>query len=329
MKKVRWGILSTANIGVTKVIPGLQAGQYVEVTAIGSRNLEQAKAAAEKLNIPKYYDSYEAMLADPDIDAVYNPLPNHLHVPWTIKALEANKHVLCEKPLGMSSEEVQLLQKAVAKKPHLKVMEAFMYRFHPQWAKAKELVAAGAIGTLKTVHSFFSYYNDDPNNIRNNKEMGGGGMMDIGCYCVSLSRFMFDKEPERAFGIADIDPNFNTDRMASGILDFGNGTATFTCSMQLVPYQRANIFGTTGQIEIEIPFNAPPDKATRLWIHKKSGTEEIVFEAVDQYTLQGDYFSKAVLEDRPVPTSLDDAYRNMKTIEAVFASAASGTWEVL
>lgn len=324
MEKLRWGILSTANIGVMKVIPGMQAGKLCEVTAIASRNLDEAKVAAEKLGIPKYYGSYEKLLADPDIDAVYIPLPNHLHIPWTLKALDANKHVLCEKPVGMNSAEVAQLQQAAAAKPHLKVMEAFMYRFHPQWAKARQLVADGAIGTLKTIHSAFSYFNNDPANIRNNKEMGGGGLMDIGCYCISLSRFVFEKEPKGVFGIADFDPGFGTDRMISGMLDFGNGTATFTCSMQLVPYQRVNIFGTTGRIELEIPFNAPPDKPTRLWLHTQNGTEETSFATVDQYTLQGDYFSEAVLKNQPVPTSLNDAYYNMKTIEAVFESAATG-----
>lgn len=326
MKKIRWGILSTANIGIMKVIPALQAGQFCEVAAIASRDIGQAKAAAGRLGIPQYYGSYEALLSDAGIDAVYIPLPNHLHIPWTIRALEANKHVLCEKPFGMSADEVAKLQTAAAAKPHLKVMEAFMYRFHPQWATARQLVQSGAIGTLKTIQSFFSYYNDNAANIRNKKEMGGGGLMDIGCYCISLSRFIFGKEPQRVFGTADFDPCFGTDRMASGILDFGNGTASFTCSMQLVPYQRAHIFGTDAQIEIEIPFNAPPDKPCRLWIHKKSGAEEILFDAADQYTLQGDAFSKSIIEEKPVPASLADAYNNMKVIEAVLASNESGSW---
>jgi predicted dehydrogenase len=324
MKKLRWGIISTANIGVKKVIPAMQVGNFCDVTAIASRDPEQAKSTAELLGIPKYYGSYEELLADPEIDAVYIPLPNHLHIPFTIKALEANKHVLCEKPLGMTSDEVLKLQKIASEKPYLKVMEAFMYRFHPQLEKAKQLIAEGAIGTLKNIHSCFSYFNNDPDNIRNKREMGGGGLMDIGCYCISISRYLFNNEPKNVFGIADFDPEFGTDRMVSGMLEFTNGTATFTCSMQLVPFQRATIFGTEGRIELEIPFNAPPDKPTSIWLHNNSGAQEITFDVVDQYTLQGDYFSEAAINQQPVPTSLDDAFLNMKTIEAVFESAASG-----
>jgi predicted dehydrogenase len=326
MKKVRWGILSTAKIGREKVIPGMQASALCDITAIASRNEKQAREVADKLNIEKAYGSYEELLSDPEIDAVYIPLPNQLHVPWAIKALEANKHVLCEKPVALTAEEAERLLKAAGKKPHLKVMEAFMYRFHPQWQYAKKMVTEGRIGELKTIHSFFSYYNDDPNNIRNKKEAGGGGMMDIGCYCVSLSRFIFGKEPERAFGKVEFDQQFEVDQLASGILDFSTGTSTFTCSTQLTPYQRVNILGTTGGIEIEIPFNAPSDTATRLWLHSKSGKEEVVFEAVNQYTIQADLFSQAILNNTNVPTPLEDAVSNMKVIEAIFESSNKGQW---
>ncbi len=327
MNKVRWGILSTAKIGREKVIPGMQAGKYCDIVAIASRDLERANAVAKSLNIHKVLDSYEALISDPEIDAVYIPLPNHLHVEWAIKALEANKHVLCEKPIGLASAEVQQLLDASKERPHLKVMEAFMYRFHPQWQHAKKLVADGKVGELKTIHSFFSYYNIDPNNIRNKKDAGGGGIMDIGCYCISLSRFIFNAEPTRVFGMAEYDPDTQTDRLASGILDFSTGTSTFTCSTQLMPYQRVNILGTEGRIEIEIPFNAPPDKATGLWLHTKSGSEKIRFDAVDQYTIQGDMFSKAIIDNTTVPTPLEDALSNMKVIEGIFQSSIQGTWE--
>jgi predicted dehydrogenase len=202
-----------------------------------------------------------------------------------------------------------------------------MYRFHPQWQQAKKLVSDGRIGELKTIHSFFSYYNTDANNIRNKKEAGGGAMMDIGCYCISLARFIFDAEPEKIMGMVERDPVFRTDRLASGMLTFRAGTASFTCSTQLTPYQRVHIFGTEAQIEIEIPFNAPPDKPTRLWLHSKSGTEEMLFDPVDQYTIQGDLFSKAILENTAVPTPLEDAINNMKAIEAIFESAETGAWK--
>jgi predicted dehydrogenase len=327
MDKVRWGILSTADIGLKKVIPAMQQGQYCEIAAIASRNLETARAEAAKLGIPKAYGSYEELLADPEIEAVYNPMPNHLHVPWSIKALEAGKHVLCEKPVGLSAAEAQELVEAAKRHPHLKVMEAFMYRHHPQWRKAKQLVDEGKIGTLRTIQSFFSYYNADPNNIRNQAGIGGGGLMDIGCYNISLSRFIFGREPERVMGIVEYDPRFQTDRLASGILDFGDGTSTFTCSTQLANYQRVNIFGTQGRIEIEIPFNAPPDRPCRMWLQDESGgIEEILFDTCDQYTIQGDLFSQAILNDTPVPTPLEDAVANMKVIEAVTESARSGKW---
>ncbi|MCU7550321.1 Gfo/Idh/MocA family oxidoreductase [Chitinophagaceae bacterium LB-8] len=327
MNKIRWGILSTAKIGREKVIPALQKGKYCDVIAIASRNIEQAQAAAKALGIPKVYGTYEELLSDSDINAIYIPLPNHMHVEWAMKALEAGKHVLCEKPIGLSSAEAIKLLDAAQQMPHLKIMEAFMYRFHPQWQHVKKLVDDGSIGTLKTVQSFFSYYNVDMNNIRNRKDAGGGGIMDIGCYCISIARFLFNREPERVVGTVEYDPNSQTDRLASGILDFSTGTSTFTCSTQLMPYQRVNILGTEGRIEIEIPVNAPPDKPTRIWLHLKEGTEEIVFDPVDQYTLQGDAFSKAILENTPVPTDLEDAINNMKVIEALFQSFEKNTWQ--
>ena len=329
MKKVKWGILSTAKIAREKVIPAMQKSEYCEIVAIASRDKQAAQTEAGKLNIGKAYGSYEELLSDAEIDAVYIPLPNHLHVEWAIKALQAGKHVLCEKPIGLSSGEAQQLIDAAKTKPHLKVMEAFMYRFHPQWQRAKQLVDEGKVGDLKTVQSFFSYYNVDPNNIRNKKEAGGGAMMDIGCYCISFARFMFCKEPHRVFGLADYDPQMQTDRITSGILDFESGTSTFTCSTQMMPYQRVNILGTEGHIEIEIPVNAPPDKPARIWLHTKNGSEEIVFDAVDQYTIQGDVFSIAVIDDTPVPAPLEDAVNNMKVIEAVFKSSSEGRWATL
>ena len=326
MKKIRWGVLSTAKIGTEKVIPAMQKGEYSAVTAIASRQLDIAQAAAKKLGIEKAYGSYEALLAAPDVDAVYISLPNHLHVPWSIKALEAGKHVLCEKPIGLSAAQAQELVNAAQKFPRLKIMEAFMYRHHPQWQLARQWVDAGKIGTLQTIQTFFSYYNTDPANIRNMADIGGGGLMDIGCYCISLSRFIFNAEPKRVCGLIDYDPNFNTDRLTSGILEFAAGTSTFTCSTQLVPYQRVNIFGDKGRIEIEIPFNAPPDRPCKVWYTDGSKLEEVTLEICDQYTIQGDLFARAILEDKPVPTPLTDAVANMQVIEAINQSAKSKNW---
>jgi predicted dehydrogenase len=307
----------------------MQKSRYCDVVAIASRNPEKAKSAATELGIPKYYGAYQEMLFDPEIDAVYNPLPNHLHVPWSMKCLEAGKHVLCEKPLALTAEEASGLLDMSKKYPDLKIMEAFMFRFHPQWHKAKELVRDGSIGNLKTIHSIFAYYNVDATNIRNMADIGGGGLMDIGCYNVSLSRLIFDAEPRKVFGLVEFDPKFNTDRLASAILDFGNGTSTFTCSTQLFNFQRVNIFGTSGRIEIEIPFNAPGDKPCRLWHQNSQETREIVFDAVDQFTIQCDEFSQAVLNNSPVPYPLEDGVENMKVIEAIFKSAEQNRWVTL
>lgn len=326
MNRIRWGILSTARIGTEQVIPAMQAGEYCEIAAIASRDLGKAQEAARRLGIPKAFGSYEDLLADPEVDAIYNPLPNHLHVPWSIKALDAGKHVLCEKPIALTAAEAQELLDAAQKRPELKVMEAFMYRHHPQWQRARRLVAEGKIGELRTIQSFFSYYNVDPNNIRNMAEIGGGALMDIGCYCISQARFIFGAEPQRVCGSIEYDPQFRTDRLTSGILDFGRGTSTFTCSTQLTPYQRVNIFGTEGRVEIEIPFNAPPDQPCKMWHQHGTEIEEILLDVCNQYTIQGDLFSQAILNDTDVPTPLEDAVANMRVIEAIIHSAKSGTW---
>lgn len=319
-RKVRWGILSTAKIGTVKVIPALAKSRHCEVVAIASRDLSAAKAAATPLGIPRAYGTYEELLADPEVEAVYNPLPNHLHVPLSIAALQAGKHVLCEKPIALTSEEGQQLVDAGKRFPKLKLMEAFMYRHHPQWRRAKELVASGAIGEFRTIQSFFSYFNENPADIRNQAEHGGGGLMDIGCYNISLSRFLFDSEPRRVYGIVEYDPRFRTDRLASAIMEFDRGTSTFTCSTQLAPYQRIHAFGTTGRVEIEIPFNAPPDRPCRLWHQVGSDVKEETFPITDQYAIQGDLFARAILDDTPVPTPIEDAVANMKVIEAVIRS---------
>jgi predicted dehydrogenase len=321
MRKIQWGVLSTARIGVNKVIPALQASEFGTVAALASRDRAQASSVAQRLGIPRIHGSYEELLADVAIDAVYIPLPNHLHVPWSIRALQAGKHVLCEKPIGLNSAEAETLIVAARRFPHLKIMEAFMYRHHPQWQRTQELVAGGAIGRLRTVQAFFSYWNVDPKNIRNDPAMGGGGLMDIGCYCVSLARFLFGSEPQRVHGTVELDPAFGVDRLASGMLEFAGGTATFTCATQLSPYQRVNVFGTEGRIEIEIPFNAPPDRPSRIWHQRGAKIEEILLPVCDQYTRQGDLFARAILDDTPVPTPLEDALANLRVIEALLAIA--------
>jgi predicted dehydrogenase len=328
--KIRWGVISTAKIGVEKVIPGMQRSQRGTVDAIASRDQAAAKAAAQKLDIPKAYGSYQALLADPDIDAVYNPLPNNLHVDWTIKALEAGKHVLCEKPLGMDAADAARLQ-SVAGERH--VMEAFMVRFHPQWLRARELLRGGKIGALKAVQVFFCYDNRDPGNIRNIAETGGGALLDIGCYGVVSGRFAFEAEPSRVVALIDRDPSFKTDRLSSVIADFGEGRQlTFTVSTQLSDHQRVTLAGDKGRIAILIPFNAPQMQATRIVIDDGSqlgggSSVEEAFPPVDQYAEEADAFARAVLGETPLPYGVEDGVKNMKILDAIFRSEKSGKWE--
>jgi predicted dehydrogenase len=329
--KLRWGVLSTANIGLKKVIPGMQRGQSTTVAAIASRDLTKARQAAADLGIPTAYGSYEELLADPKIDAIYNPLPNQLHVPWTIKAAEAGKHVLCEKPLSLTVAEAKPLLEVRAR-TGVKIGEAFMIRSYPQWLRLRELLDERRIGELRCVTGFFSYYNADPANIRNREECGGGALMDIGCYMVHISRYAFAEEPTRVVGCIDRDPEMRIDRLTSAILEFSAGQAIFTCSTQLLRYQRIQFLGERGRIEIEIPFNAPNDRPTRLFIDTSgdptgAGIETEIFPVCDQYTLQGEAFAKAVREDIEVPVPLEDSIGNMAVIEAIFRSAASGQWE--
>lgn len=330
-RKIRWGVLGVAAIATKKVIPGMQKCARAEVTAIASRDLERAREAARQLGIAKAHGSYEELLADPEIDAIYNPLPNHLHVPWTAKAAEAGKHVLCEKPIALSARKAATLIE-VRERTGLKIGEAFMVRTHPQWLRAREIIQNGEIGELRAIVSAFSYFNRDPRNIRNIPEYGGGAVMDIGCYPITMSRFFFGREPRRVSALVDRDPDMAIDRLSSALLDFGSGHALFTCSTQLVPFQRMQILGTKGRLDIEIPYNIPPDRPSRIFVDDGSQlaglsarTEE--FPVCDQYTTQGDAFSRAIQENGEVPVTIEDAVANMEVIEAVLRAGASGKWE--
>ncbi len=318
--KVRWGILGAAQIGINKVIPAMQKGEWSQVDAIASRDLGKAEAAAGKLGIARAYGSYEELLADPEIEAIYNPLPNHLHVPWSIRAAEAGKHVLCEKPIGMSAAECEALIEA-RDRWGVQIGEAFMVRSHPQWLRARELAHSGEIGEARAVVGVFSYFNIKPENIRNIPQYGGGALMDIGCYMIQAARFLFGEEPVRVESAIDNDPAMGTDRLTSAVLQFPSGHAVFTCSTQMAPFQRVTVFGTKGRVEIEIPVNAPPDKTTRIFVDASGTSRTEEFAPVDQYTLQGDDFSRAVRGMGPVPTPLEDSLANMRVIDAVFQRA--------
>jgi predicted dehydrogenase len=330
MRKVVWGVLGTARIGTQKVIPAMQQSAWCEVRAIASRSEPAAREAAAALGIPVAYGSYEALLDDPAVEAVYNPLPNHLHVPLTLRAAAAGKHVLCEKPIALSAEEARGLRAVPA---GVKVMEAFMVRFHPQWLRARELVQEGRVGALRAVQAFFSYFNADPANIRNRRECGGGALYDIGCYPIVVGRFLFGGEPRRAVALVDRDPAFGTDRTASAVVDFGEGRHLgFTVSTQCLPYQRVQICGTRGRVELQIPFNAPQGGATRILVDEGGALDGATLTTetlppCDQYTLQGEAFSRAIRGDLELPWGVEDAVCNLRVLDALFRSEGSGRWE--
>ncbi len=329
MKKVVWGILSTAKIGREKVIPAMQLGQHCDIRAIASRSLPHAKQVAAEMGIPKAYGSYEELFSDPDIEAIYNPLPNHLHVPLTLQAARAGKHVLCEKPVAMTADEAEQLRE-VASKVH--IMEAFMVRFHPQWLAVRDQVRGGDLGEVRSLQAYFAYFNRDAANIRNMADIGGGALYDIGCYPIVTGRFLFDSEPKRVIALIDRDPDFNTDRTVSALLDFGDGRRLdFTVSTQSVVYQRVQVCGTKNRLEIQIPFNAPLGGETRVFhddgsaLDGSSTTTQVV-PASNMYTLQGDAFSRVVRGEIDLPYGLDDAIKNMRVIDALFESEKSGQW---
>lgn len=329
MSAVRWGIISTADIGMTKVTPAIQQAHNCQVVAIASRTADRAASAAAQLGIPGWYGSYEELLAAPDIDAVYIPLPNNMHAEWTIKAAEAGKHVLCEKPLALSAAQATEMVET-CRAAGVKLGEAFMYRHHPTWVEARQLVAGGAIGELQGVMSWFSYFNDDPSDIRNRPENGGGALMDIGCYNINLSRLLFGAEPTAILSVVRRDPVMGIDTLTSAVLEFpGGGHSAFTCSTRSEEYQRVHIVGTEGRIEIEIPFNIPPDRETRIFLTRGGDppvapdTETLTFDPVDQYTIQAELFAQAILDDTHVPVPIEDAVANMAVIETILSKEDS------
>ncbi len=330
MTPVRWGILSTALIARQKIVPAMRKSGLCELAAIASRSLASAQAAATELGIPKAYGSYEALLADPAIEAIYNPLPNDLHVPMTLAALEAGKHVLCEKPMAIKAADLVVLRPYAGL---LHIREAFMVRHHPQWAETRALVREGSIGELRFMQVPFSYFNDDPHNIRNRPDAGGGAAYDIGCYAIAAGRWFFECNPERVIALVDRDPVFQTDRTTSALLDFGHGRQlAFSVSTQAARYQRVQLVGTKGRIEIEVPFNAPETTPTSYHVHGMGGVgapppRSVTVPAADQYQLQMESFSHAVRSEAPDAAGLDDALANMRVIEALFASEKSGRFE--
>ncbi len=321
---LKWGVLGVAKIATTKVIPAMQRGASTEVVAIGSRDLARAERAAADLGIMRAHGSYEAVIADPDVEAVYIPLPNHLHVEWTTRAAEAGKHVLCEKPIGLNEADARALV-AVRDRTGVRIQEAFMVCTHPQWTMAQDLARSGALGDLRAMTGVFSYHNDDPANIRNIVESGGGALFDIGCYFVMTSRFIVGREPRRVVAAMERDPTFGTDRLTSMILDYGDATFAGTCATQMAPSQRIQIAGTIGRVEIELPFN--PIANEPAWVVRDG--ERTATPPCDQYRIQGDRFAEALRDDRPQPYPLEESVANMRVIDALARSAASDAWVAL
>jgi predicted dehydrogenase len=328
MQPLRWGVLSTAAIGRQKVVPGIRKAERCEVIAIASRDAETARRAAMELGIPNAHGSYEELLADPDVDAVYVPLPNHLHAEWTIAAVEAGKHVLCEKPLALTAADAERMVEA-ADRAGVHLMEAFMYRLHPSWIAVRELVAAGRLGDIVAIHSSFAYFNDDPANIRNVAEYGGGALYDIGCYCVNLSRMLFDAEPRRVEASISRDPDTGTDVTTSALLEFETGVASFTCSTRAEDDQQVHVHGTKGRISVAIPFNIPPDRPTEITVFAGGDPpvapdrEVLTFPTADPYTVEAERFAAAVLDGLPTPVDPSDAVANLRVIERIFAAGNS------
>lgn len=327
--KLNWGVLGAAKIAVEKVIPAMAGSEQYQVLGIASRSLEKAQAAAKRLDIPKAYDSYEALIEDPDIHIVYIPLPNHLHVEYTLKCLEAGKHVLCEKPIALTTADVERLI-AARDKADVLVGEAFMVRTHPQWVKTRELVQQGFLGSMRLIQGCFSYFNNNPNNIRNIEAYGGGALWDIGCYPVHTTRFVLGEEPLRVVALLEKDPQFGTDTLTSVMMQFPSCHAQFSVSTQMVPYQRMHFMGDKKELEIQIPFNAPKDRECRIRINSgdmfQEKLDELLFPLIDQYRIQADAFTKAVVEKTPSPVPLEDSLANTRVLDALFKSAETGAW---
>ena len=335
MRKVRWGVIgATAMIAVERVIPAMLEAERSEIIAVASRDPAQARGVAERFEIPRVHASYEALLADPDIEAVYIPLPNNLHMQWTIAAIEAGKHVLCEKPIALNAGEVTHMI-AARDKAGVLVEEAFMLRDHPQWSRMREIIRSGRLGKIQATQGLYTYFNRDPDDIRNrDPELGGGGTYDLGCYTTAVARYVFQAEPMRVIATMQKDPSFDTARLSSVIIEFPDGHGSWTISTQSARYQGLTILGEKGWMRPEIPHVPFAENETRIFIAGDTWPgpfpeETITLAPVNQYTLQGDRFSRLVLGEAVEAWPLETALANIKVLDALFRSQASGSWETV
>ncbi len=326
MQPLQLGILGVSNFFRKRIAIPIPTSPVIDMVALASRSEEKARQAAQEYGVARAYGSYDALLNDPQVDAVYISLPNHLHAEWIKRAADAGKHVLCEKPLALDAAEAQDCLDYAAERG-VTVMEAFMYRLHPQWLHVRNIIRQQEIGSIHLVESFFGYNNTDPSNIRNQPDTGGGALLDVGCYAVSASRFLTGSEPQRVISLAQVDANFGTDVLFTGMLDFGMARATFTVATQTFPYQRVTVHGSSGVISLTIPFNAHADTDAEVIVTTRVGTREIYLPAEDQYILEFEAFAQAVNDQAVPPISPADTVNNMRVLDALKKAHQTGQWE--
>lgn len=313
-RKVKWGVLGCAAFARSTAVPAMLRAEGVEVLGIASRTRAKAEAFAAEFGIPKIYGSYEELLADPEIEAIYNPLPNGLHPEWTIKVAEAGKHSLVEKPFAANAAEAEAVAKVV-KARGVKVMEAFMWRFHPTHRRVRELIRQDAIGSVRFVRSAFTFTLQRGPNVRLTETLAGGGLMDVGCYCVSAARFLFDAEPTQAYARADVDPEYKVDMLASGILEFPTGRATFDCGFELPFRCDYEVVGSKGRITVPNAFLPGPD--AELILEANGKTEREAFPGLNQWQLEFEHLSRSIREGTPLDYDTDDAIKQQRVLDAI------------
>jgi predicted dehydrogenase len=335
---IRWGVLGAAAIATGRTMPAMRDAPSACLLGLASRDRAKGQAAARALGIPRVYDSYDALLADGDIDAVYVPLPNQLHFDWSLRAMEAGKHVLCEKPLCLSAAQVQQLCE-VRDRTGRHIEEGFGFRNHPQWAKFAELMASGAIGPVRAAHTTLAKQFLDPADVRNDPSAGGGATYDLGSYAISGCNLVFGRPPSRVVAAMEHDPVFGIDRLTSALLDYGVGHAALTVATQAGTagwgsHQQLSVLGTNGWMRFDFPYAHARPTASRIELGDATSvgslpTQTFSFEPANQYMLQIERFSRLLLGNAVPSWPIEDALGTLRTIEALFASARSGGWQQL
>ncbi len=336
--KVQWGVLGAAAIATGRTMPAMKDAPSATLLALASRDPGKGRKVAAEFGIPRVYASYEALLADPGIDAVYVPLPNQLHFEWAMRALQAGKHVLCEKPLCISADQVvQLCAERDRTGRHIE--EGFAFRNHPQWAKLDEIIAAGTIGEVRAVHATLAKQFLDPADVRNQPGAGGGALYDLGSYAISACNLVFKRAPSRVVAALEHDPAFGIDRLSSALLDYGDRHAAFTVATQAGSdawgtHQQFSVLGSRGWLRMNFAFAHARPTASAIEVGDSSSvgsfpTTTYTFEPANHYLLQVERFSRLLLGDAVTSWPIEDALDTIRTIEALFASARAGTWQAI